>query len=115
VSASLSESSGSVAVNRSIGLTRSRVPDMTKAAAMIRRNSSASHSRRSLIVAAIIQAYVLKNINTASITRGSALTAMVPIAVRCDSVMRTAHPSTAPTPQAVRINTRATKTAIPSR
>src|ERR1700751_339144 len=40
---------------------------------------------------------------------------MVPTAVRCDSVMRTAHPSTDPTPSAVRINTRATKTAIPNK
>lgn len=46
---------------------------------------------------------------TSNTAQGSARTAMLPIADRCDGVMRTAHPSTAPTPQAVRINTRAGK------
>ena len=55
VSASLSVSLGRTVVDCSIGLTRSRVAEMTKAAAMETRNAIARPSRSPLIVAAISQ------------------------------------------------------------
>ena len=55
VSASVSASLGSTAADRSIGLTRSRVAETTKAAAIKTRNAIASPSRLPLMVAAISQ------------------------------------------------------------
>ena len=55
VSASLSQSSGNAAADRSIGFTRSTMPEITKDAAMLTRNAIARNSRGPLIVTAISQ------------------------------------------------------------
>ena len=90
-------------MTRSIGLTRSDVADITKAAAMATRKKIANARRSPLIVAAMIQTLPLKNTKVVSRTTGRARTARPPIVVRCDSVIRTDQPTTDPTPQPVRI------------
>src|SRR5208337_1892772 len=52
-----------------------------------------------------------KNTNAVSSTTGNARTANGPTIAKCDSIMRTAHPTTEPTPKPVRISTTATTTA----
>jgi hypothetical protein len=53
----------------------------------------------------------LKNTNAVSSTTGKARTANTPTVARCDSITRTAHPTTEPAPQPVRISTTATTMA----
>ena len=54
---------------------------------------------------------MLKNTNAVSSTIGRARTAKAPAVARCDSIIRTAQPSTEPAPQPVNISTAATTTA----
>lgn len=98
-----------------MGRTRSLVAETTNAAAMLSRNAIASPSRSAPIVAAMSQTLPLKNTNVVSRTTGSARTAKAPIVATCETVMRTAQPTTDPTPLAVRSNTSAVKMTAPGR